>query len=88
MCAETGVILGFSLDFFGTFAPTASLGGALGGRFADQLGNPNGGDEFLDAVVIEVDAGALGVGFGDDACAVLLVTNGLTLDENLQRALL
>lgn len=74
--------------FFCGFAPAATFGGALGGRLADQLGDPDGSDELLHAMVIEVNAGAFGVGLGDDTGAVLIMTNGLSLDENLQRALL
>ena len=70
--------------FFRRLAAAAALGRAFRGSFAHQFGGPDGGDEFLHAVIIEIDGGAFVVGFGDDAHAVLLVTNGLSFDEYLQ----
>jgi hypothetical protein len=58
-------------------ATAAAARGRLSGGLADQFRGPDGRDEPLDAVIIEIDCGTFGVRFGDDSHAVLLVPNRL-----------
>src|ERR1700690_3659903 len=62
----------------GLLARPLPLGGSSFGEFDHHYG----GDEFFHAVQIEIDGGAVGVRFGDDAEAVLKVLDiGAFLDR-------
>lgn len=67
-------------DFFCGLAAAAAARGRLSGWLADQFRGPDGRDELLEAVIIEIDGGAFGVRFGHDAHSVLLVPNRLPFD--------
>jgi hypothetical protein len=47
--------------FLGGFAAAAAASGRLSGSFADEFSGPDGGDEFLYAVIVEIDRRAIGV---------------------------
>lgn len=53
---------------------------------ADQFGRHEARDEELAAMVVELDSGAFGIGFGDDPEAVLLVFDLLSGGKNLHVA--
>jgi hypothetical protein len=65
--------------FYGLAAATTARR-TLRGRFANQFGNPDGRDEFLCAVIVEIDRCPVGVGFSHNPKSVLIVANGLPLD--------
>ncbi len=75
------------LLFYG-FASPAAAHRPVRRRFPDQFGNPNGRDEFLHAVVIEIDRCAFSIGFCDRAKTILIVADRLTLRQNLHGNLL
>ena len=68
------------LCFFDGFAAAAAARGALRGWLADQLSDPDRGDELLHAVIIEVNRGAFRVRLRYDSDAVLLVADRLPFD--------
>jgi hypothetical protein len=71
------------LGFLGGLAPAATLGWALRGGLTNQFRAPNRSNEFLQAVIVEIDGGSIVVGFRDDAHAVLIVTDGLPFHKDL-----
>ena len=71
---------------FHGFAAAAAAHGTVGGGLADQLRTPNRGDELLHSVIVEIDAGALVIRFGDGAQAVLRVADSLPFNQNLHGA--
>ncbi len=60
----------------------------LGWSLAHKLGSHDAGDKFLHAVRVEIDGGAVGIGFGNDAEAVDSMLDVLPCGENLHRYLL
>lgn len=67
-------------------AAAATARGRLSGRLADQFGVPNGCNELLDTVIIEIDGRPLVVGFGDHASPVLFVLDCLSFNQCLHFA--
>jgi hypothetical protein len=49
------------------------------GRFTNQFGRHQTGDEKLPTVVVKIDRGVFGVGFGDHSETILLMLNLLTV---------
>jgi hypothetical protein len=91
-CAQKGLqdneeekaVLGLTRCF-----AAASLGsGRIRGRFTNQFGRHQTGDEKLPAVIVEIDRGVFGVGFGDNSKTVLLMLNLLTVRKYLHDCLL
>jgi hypothetical protein len=71
----------------GLLAAAAGLRGSFR-SFADQFHGHQDGNEFLEANAVEINGGALGVGFSHDAKTVLLVLDALTFGKNLHNCLL
>jgi hypothetical protein len=69
-------------------SPTPAPDGTLERSVADELGRPDRSDKLLEPVVVEVDRGALIVGFSDGTNAVLLVPDRLALRQDLHNGLL
>jgi hypothetical protein len=72
---------------FYAFTAAAAAHGPIRGRFTDQLGAPDGRDELLHAMVVELDRGAIRVRICDRTKAILTVANGLTFRQDLHSAL-
>jgi hypothetical protein len=49
------------LGFLRGFAAAAAAGGGLSGSFADEFGGPDGSDELLYAVIVEINRGSISV---------------------------
>jgi hypothetical protein len=75
--AHWNLTLGSFLD--GLPASTTSRG-ALRRRFANQLGAPDGSDEFLGSVIVEINRRAVVIGLGHNSQPVLVMANGLALN--------
>lgn len=75
-------------DLLRSFSASAALRRAIGGRLPNQFRTPNGSDEFLQAVIVEVNRGSLSVGLSHGAYPILFVPDGLALSQNLQDILL
>jgi hypothetical protein len=73
-------ILRLLRSFLDGLAAAAAARGALRGRLANEFGNPNGRDEFLGAVIVEINRGAIGIGLGHNAETVLVVADRLPLN--------
>ena len=74
--------------FLWCLAAAAAACGAVRGNVADHFGGPNRSYKFLYAVVVEIDRRAFRIRFRDDAYPVLLVTDRLSLFQNLHNVLL
>jgi hypothetical protein len=67
----------------GRFSTPTTLERPSFGWFPDKLRRPNGCNELLYAMVIEIDGGAFNVGLCDRAKAILLVADSLSFGQNL-----
>ena len=87
--ACSGSSSGFLSGLRGSGSLTAALGlRRSGGRFSDQLGRHNTGNEELGAVIIKIDRGTLLIGCRNNAQAVRLMLNSLSFCHYLHIILL
>src|SRR5580704_9613306 len=84
-CSSSGLFRGLRCS--GSFAAALGLRRG-GGRFTDQLCHHDAGNEQLGAVIIEINRGALLVGCGNNAQAVCIVLDCLSLCHHLHIILL
>ena len=81
------ILRGFRSGGFRGF-PAALRALRPSGDFPDHFGGPQRGDELLESMIVEFDAGALAIGFRDRANSILPMTNGLSCIQDLHCVLL
>lgn len=76
------------LGFFGSLSTPAAARSPVRRRLTNQFSSPDRRHEFLNSVIVEIDRRSFGIRLCHSSNAILLVTDCLTLTENLQDILL